>query len=320
MSGSVYSLHDRARNQVIKSSLQLHESYFGSGTEIPYIFFKGKQKGPKGIILSGIHGDELNGIQIIHKLISMLTDISGELLFLPIANVPGFNLHSRYLPDRRDLNRLFPGQENGSEGSRLAFSLWRHFIQDADFGIDLHSASYNRWNFPHIRGNMRVESIRKIASAFGASITIHSKGVKGSLRREAAMRGIPFILFEAGQINRFEPGITDIGVDGIIGVLAHMNMLENKNLKFKIKEPSEVYFSKSQWIRASSGGLFVPRVFPGDTVKPGDVLGNIHSIHGEIRDQIKSDIEGKVIGFNLHPQVVPGRALYNIAHNAKNDS
>ncbi|MDH4200368.1 MAG: succinylglutamate desuccinylase/aspartoacylase family protein [Spirochaetia bacterium] len=318
MPESVFIKNKKSRNIIIRSSLDLQENYFGNGIQIPYVLINGKDKGPNGVILSGIHGDELNGIPIIHKLIDALNPehMSGSLLLLPIANIPGFILHSRYLPDRRDLNRLFPGQESGSEGSRIAFSIWKNFIEDADFGLDLHSASYNRWNYPHIRGNMKIEKIRKMSSAFGASITIHSKGVKGSLRREAAMRGIPFILFEAGQINRFEPGITDIGVNGIIGVLSCLEMIE-KSSGLNRPEPSSSYFSKSQWIRAGGGGLFVPSIFPGDIVKKGEVLGDIHSIQGEIRDQVKSDIDGRIIGFNLHPQVVPGRALYNIAYTNK---
>jgi hypothetical protein len=313
---SLFKLYENQRNLIVKESLKLQENYFGQSSEIPYILINGARKGAKCTILSGVHGDELNGIQIIHKIASLIkpAELSGDLLLLPVANVPGFSLHSRYLPDRRDLNRLFPGQENGSEGSRLAELLWRSFIQDSDFGIDLHCASYNRWNFPHIRGNMRDKKVRELAMAFGSSITIHSKGVKGSLRRETAIRGIPYILFEAGQINRFERGITDIGMGGILGVLSYMKMVD-KTRYGGIPEPSRQYFSKSHWVRASNGGLFLPGIFPGDIVKPGDILGNIYSIHGDIKDQIKSDVEGKVIGFNLHPQVVPGRALYNIGYD-----
>lgn len=316
MSISLFEQTKGVQDCVIKASLDLQEDYFGMGTQIPYVFIKGKQPGKKGVILSGIHGDELNGIQIIHRLIELLPpeNLAGELLLIPIVNVPGFNLHSRYLPDRRDLNRLFPGQPDGSEGSRLAWSIWTNFIQGADFGIDFHSASYNRWNFPHVRGNMRLEKVRKIASSFGATISIHSKGVKGSLRREATMRGIPIILFEAGQANRFESGITESGVRGVFGILSYFQMLTDRFLSESIPEPAVFYYSKSQWIRSCCGGLFIPQIFPGDLVQPGNVLGDIHSIHGDIRDPVRSEINGRVIGLNLHPQVVPGRALYNIAY------
>jgi len=317
MSESIFLARGKSKNRVIKSAIALQENYFGAGIHIPYILIKGQEKGPRGVVLSAIHGDELNGIQILHKLTGVidLENFRGELLLLPIANVPGFNLHSRYLPDRRDLNRLFPGQENGSEGSRLAWCLWQKFIQDADFGIDLHSASYNRWNFPHVRGNMRQEKIRKMAAAFGTKIIIHSKGVKGSLRREAAIRGIPFILFEAGQTNRFEPDIIDISVNGIIGVLNQMKMIPDPAKYENIPSLSTTYYNKSEWIRADNGGLFVPRHFPGDPVKAEEILGDIHSIHGDITGNVKSNRDGQIIGFNLHPQVVPGRALYNIAYS-----
>ncbi|MDH4263027.1 MAG: succinylglutamate desuccinylase/aspartoacylase family protein [Spirochaetia bacterium] len=319
MSLSIFAARSKSKNRIIKSAIELQENYFGTGINIPYVLIKGAQKGCKGVILSAIHGDELNGIQIIHKLTEVIDpeNFAGELLMLPIANVPGFNLHSRYLPDRRDLNRLFPGQENGSEGSRLAWCIWQYFIQDADFGIDLHSASYNRWNYPHVRGNMRKEKVRKMAAAFGTNIVIHSKGVKGSLRREAAMRGIPFILFEAGQTNRFESDIVEISVNGILGVLNQMKMIPDSEKFEKIPQPSTTFYGKSEWIRADNGGLFVPRRFPGDPVQPDDILGDIHSIHGDITGNIKSKTEGRIIGFNLHPQVVPGRALYNIAYDSE---
>jgi hypothetical protein len=319
MSESIFAARSKSKNRIIKSEIALQENYFGAGINIPYVLIKGAKSGNKGIILSAIHGDELNGIQIIHKLTGLIDpeNFRGDLLLLPIANVPGFNLHSRYLPDRRDLNRLFPGQENGSEGSRLAWCIWQSFIQDADFGIDLHSASYNRWNYPHVRGNMRKEKVRKMAAAFGTKIIIHSKGVKGSLRREAAMRGIPFILFEAGQTNRFETDIIDISVNGILGVLKHMKMIPDAEKYDKIPQPSTTFYGKSEWIRADNGGLFVPRRFPGDPVQKDEILGDIHSIHGDITGNIKSNTEGRIIGFNLHPQVVPGRALYNIAYSSE---
>ena len=319
MSDSIFIKHRNSKDSLIKSAIELQEDYFSAGINIPYLLIKNGNNGKKGVILSSIHGDELNGIQIIHKLAAIIDpkNFFGELLLLPIANVPGFNLHSRYLPDRRDLNRLFPGQENGSEGSRLAWRIWQSFIQDADFGIDIHSASYNRWNYPHVRGNMRLEIVRKMASSFGTKIVIHSKGVKGSLRREAAMRGIPFILFEAGQINRFESDIVDFSVNGILGVLNQMKMIPNPEKFDQIPNPSDTYFSKSEWIRANNGGLFVPRLFPGEPVKSGQILGDIHSIYGDIIGNIKSNTEGRIIGFNLHPQVVPGRALYHISYSEK---
>ncbi len=305
--------------QKIKSFLQIHENYFGFPIRFPYIYIQGTSPGPKCVILAGIHGDELNGIHIIHRLSDIIQPehIKGEVALLPMVNIPGFNLHSRYLPDRRDLNRLFPGAPKGSEGRRLAALLWETFIQDCDFAMDLHSASYDRWNFPHIRGDMRVEQIRKMAQDFGTLINLHSRGVSGSLRREAAKINIPIILFEAGQINRFERSVADIGIRGALKVLEGQGMLISWPKSVDTPNSSSIYYHRSHWIRANNGGLFVPFTVPGDPVAKGDVLGEIRSIQGDIVSTVKSNLNGRVIGFSLHPQVVPGRALYNIGYEPK---
>lgn len=305
--------------QKIKSFLQIHENYFGFPIRFPYIYIQGVSPGPRAVILAGIHGDELNGIHIIHRLGDILepNHIVGEVVLLPMVNIPGFNLHSRYLPDRRDLNRLFPGSDKGSEGRRLAALLWETFIQHVDFGLDLHSASYNRWNFPHIRGDMSVDKIREMASYFGAEINLHSRGVGGSLRREAAKIGIPILLFEAGQINRFERSVADIGIRGALSVLEGKGMLQEWPASVERLAIADTYYHKAHWIRADNGGLFVPFVMPGEAVQKGDVLGEIRSIQGDIVSVIRASFRGRVIGCSLHPQVVPGRALYNIGYEPK---
>ena len=196
--------------------------------------------------------------------------------------------------------------------------LWNYFIKDADFGIDLHSASYNRWNYPHIRGDMRNAKIREIAKNFSAPITLHSRGVKGSLRREATLRGIPFVLFEAGQINRFEKDVVRIGTSGVLSALYGSGMLDEWPAEEITHPPdSAEYFSKSQWVRANNGGLFTPAILPGDFIETDTTLGTISSIHGETISTVKSPCEGRILGFNLHPQVIPGRALFNIGYEPR---
>lgn len=320
MHQSIYNiLTSEKRAQKIKSFLEFHENYFGFPINFPYIMIKGKEEGPKGVILSGIHGDELNGLLIIQRIVELIDPehLAGDLVFLPIVNIPAFNIHSRYLPDRRDLNRLFPGNQDGSEGRRLAGMIWQTFIRESDFGIDLHSASYNRWNYPHIRGDMRNANVREMTSLFGADIAMHSKGVLGSLRREAGKVDIPFILFEAGQINRFERSIVDIGVRGIWNVLERRGMLKHRPRSVVPAPATETYYAKSHWVRASAGGLFIPAATPGDQIGEGHLLGDIQSILGESVANVRTDKSGAIIGMSLHPQVVPGRALYNIAYESK---
>lgn len=315
---SIFETNSVKAGHVLKGWLETDESYFGFKTQFPYIRLKGKTPGPRAVILSGIHGDELNGIQIIHGLADLLdpAQMSGDLILLPVANVPGFFIQSRYLPDRRDLNRMFPGDKEGSEGSRLADFLWDKFVKGADFGIDLHSASYNRWNFPHVRGNMRLARIRELASAFGSAIVMHSQGVSGSLRREATRAGVPFLLFEAGQINRFEKEVLHIGLEGIWNVLERAEMIHYRPEILRENTYTAVnYYRKNYWIRAGRGGFLLAEANPGDTVEQGDVLGVIVSALGDKIEEIKSPTAGRILGFHLHPQVVPGRALYHICHD-----
>ena len=297
--------------------LNFEQDYFGFPLQIPLIEIQGSSEGPHGVILAGVHGDELNGIQIIHALTEMIAPerLRGKLMLLPVANVPGFLIQSRYMPDRRDLNRLFPGDKNGSEGSRLAHQIWKGFIEGTDFGIDLHSASYSRWNFPHIRGNMRMERVRMLARSFGPPNVIHSQGVAGSLRKEATRRGIPLILFEAGQSNRFEREVVDIGLSGIWSILVDLEMIDFWPEGLHRPAPVSKYYRKTTWVRSPAGGLFIPRANPGDLVKKGQNLGEVRSAFGEVICDVKAEKSGSVLGFNLHPQVVPGRALYHIAYD-----
>lgn len=312
-----YKISGARLGQTVRRWLPIDEDYFGFPQKIPYIHIRGAKAGTRGVLFAAVHGDELNGVRMLFALADIIDPqkMEGELLLLPVTNAPAFFFQSRYLPDRRDLNRLFPGDIAGSEGSRLANRLWKSFIEEADFGIDLHSASYNRWNFPHIRGNMRSDRVRFLARAFGAPITIHSQGVIGSLRREATKRNIPIILFEAGQANRIEEDVSQIGIMGILQVLHQLEMY-NGTLN-QAQPDSSTYFKYSSWVRARKGGFFIPKAQPGDWVKEGEVLGEIKSVLGKFLGNVESQLEGRILGFNLHPQVVPGRALYHLCYSQK---
>lgn len=317
---SIRNFHEisgAAAGQKVRKYLNFSEDYFGFPIRVPYIHLRGRQEGVCGFIFAAVHGDELNGTKIIFELAEILDpkEMVGDLILLPITNVPAFYYQSRYLPDRRDLNRLFPGDGYGSEGSRLAFWLWENFLQEADFGIDLHAASYNRWNFPHIRGNMRSQKVQQLAKAFAAPITLHSQGVSGSLRREATKRNIPVVLFEAGQSNRIEQDVGEIGLQGIMRVLAHYGMIPGH--KAKGVEKTVTYFKHSTWLRAERGGLFFPKAKPGDRVSSGEILGEIRSVLGEHLCFIRAEMDGQILGYNQHPQVIPGRALYHICYDER---
>ena len=303
--------------QIKRGWLESHEDYTGFRLEFPYIHIIGNQPGPRLTIVACVHGDELNGIPIIHKIAEYLDPhkVTGQILLLPIANIQGFHFQSRYMADRKDLNRLFPGTKKGSEGSRYAHFIFEQFIQNADFLIDLHAAGSNRWNYPHIRGQMKSATVRKMAKLFGAEVCMQSSGIDGSLRHAAASNNIPAILFEAGQTNRFEPYVVDIGVQGIWNILFNYEMVNYWPQDLQAPQETKKYYKSFHWVRSNYGGLFLAKKFPGDLIKKGETLGIIKSILGEVRHEIKAKVNGKIIGFNLHPQVVPGRALYHVARN-----
>ena len=197
---------------------------------MPYLFAHGKKPGRKVTVIAAIHGDELNGVRILHELCAYLeaaeAEISGSVCLVPVANLMGYANHSRYLPDRRDLNRMFPGLKDGSEGARLANFLWTNFIAQADYIVDVHSGSYNRWNFPHIRGNMKEETMRSWARNLEQQIVLTSSGVAGSLRKEAGKIGKPVFLLEAGETGRFEKNILQMGLILLLQMLVSLEVIE----------------------------------------------------------------------------------------------
>jgi uncharacterized protein len=296
---------------------------------MPYLFIHGRKPGPKITVIAAIHGDELNGVRILHELCAhlegMAAEIAGSICLVPVANLMGYANHSRYLPDRRDLNRMFPGLKDGSEGARLANFLWTNFIAQADYIVDVHSGSYNRWNFPHIRGNMKDEAMRTWARNIDRQIILTSGGVAGSLRKEAGKIGKPVFLVEAGETGRFEKNILQMGLLLLLKILVSLEAVDKAVLKnippekttSALADHPTGYYRKAVWQRATHAGLFMPQVAPGDHVAAGQALGFITDLFGDKRAEILSEQTGFVLGMHLHPQVVPGRALFHIAYDFK---
>ncbi len=295
---------------------------------MPYLLSHGRNPGRKVTIIAAIHGDELNGVRMLHELAALLegVEINGSLCLVPVANLMGYANHSRYLPDRRDLNRMFPGLKDGSEGARLANFLWTNFVTQADFILDLHSGSYNRWNFPHLRGNMKDDAMRDWARGIDGQVILTSSGVTGSLRKEAGKIGKPVFLIEAGETGRFEKKILQMGLRILLRILVSLESIapeiaERAAEKFDKDLPAiertPGYYRKAVWQRATCAGLFMPAVAPGDRVEAGQPLGFITDLFGERRAEILSEQSGFILGMHLHPQVVPGRALFHIAYDFK---
>ena len=279
---------------------------------LPVTVINGIESGSTLWLSAAIHGDELNGVEIIARVLAKINPqkLRGTIIAVSIVNVFGFVEQSRYLPDRRDLNRSFPGSENGSLASRLAHLFMREIVDRSNYGIDLHTAAVHRINLPQIRANLEDEATLDCARAFGAPLMMHSNTRDGSLRQAATKKGIPVLLYEAGEALRFNPLAIEVGVSGIFGVMKHLEMYQH-DLAPTIGESLQA--SKSRWIRASCAGIFHLLVSLGDRVHKKQELGYITNAFGENRVSIRAKIEGVVISHIQNPLVNQGDAIIHIA-------
>lgn len=287
---------------------------------MPVEVIVGEEPGPVLAVTSAVHGDELNGIEIVRQLIPLLSPgaISGAIVAIPIVNVPAFINQSRYLPDRRDLNRVFPGSKTGSQASRIAYALMEQVIKHCTHLIDIHSASAHRSNTPQIRASLTNPSIAELAKSFGAPYVIHSAERDGSLRMAATACGLASMVYEAGDASCFDKDAIDIGLHGVLSVMHHLEMISARDIHVKrtkrLRPEHSQVFQKHKWIRATKGGLFRAHIIPGQTVERDQFLGFIADAFGEGMVVIRSPKSGVVVGITRNPVVGHGDALVNIAH------
>lgn len=275
----------------------------------------GKRDGPILFVSAAVHGDEINGVEIIRRLLLQphIKRLRGTLLVVPIVNVFGFHNQSRYLPDRRDLNRSFPGREQGSLAGRLAHIFLSEVVKRAQVGIDLHTAAVHRDNLPQVRADMSLTALAPLAKTFAAPVLIHSAPPEGSLRHSASSEEVPIIVYEAGEALRFDEISIRIGLRGIINVMREMGML---SLKRKPPKPSAVVRSTS-WVRAPSSGIARMSVGLGDMVSEGDVLAFVGDAGGFGEDPVVSPFDGVVIGRANLPLVYEGEAIFHIGRTRR---
>ncbi|QEA39390.1 succinylglutamate desuccinylase [Pistricoccus aurantiacus] len=288
--------------------------YTHAPLHIPVEVVHGRSDGPILLVCSAIHGDEINGAEIVRRLLrsSMLRAIRGTLIAVPIVNVFGFVQHSRYLPDRRDLNRCFPGSEKGSLGSRVAALFREQIVDQATHIIDLHTGAVHRTNLPQIRAQLAEGSqTDTMAAAFGAPVIIDAELREGSLRHYAQNRGIPVLTYEAGEALRFDEWAIVTGVRGVRRVMRSLGMLSEKRLRSKPRA-SEIA-NGSSWVRAPGDGIFRPQVRLGARVTKGDLLGVVADPFGNVENQMRADADGIVIGMSRMPLVNEGEALFHVA-------
>ncbi len=279
---------------------------------LPVTVINGVEEGARLWLSAAIHGDEINGVEIIRQVVEQINPkkLRGTLIAVPIVNIFGFIAQSRYLPDRRDLNRAFPGSPNGSLAARLAHLFMKEIVSRCTHGIDLHTASDHRINLPQIRANLQDKATYYCAKAFGTSIIIHANLRDGSLREAASRKGIPILLYEGGEALRFDTEAIDAGVAGILQVMNYLRMIEVASL---CCANNAIEVDSSKWIRASRGGILILQINLGERVQKKQLLGIISDAFGEKKTHVRSPIEGMVIGHTQCPLVNQGDAVIHLA-------
>jgi hypothetical protein len=282
---------------------------------MPVHVVRGRRSGPSLFVCAALHGDEINGVEVIRRLLrlSALKRLQGTLIAVPIVNVLGFVSQSRYLPDRRDLNRSFPGSAQGSLAGRLARLFLQEIVAKSSHGIDLHTAAIHRDNFPQVRANLDDPECERLAQAFGVPFVINTGFREGSLREAAAQYGVPVIVYEAGEALRFDEACIRAGVKGVVRVMRQLGMLAPSSRK--PKGLRSLVIRSSKWVRAPHSGLLRSSAALGSAVSEGQLLGVISDPFGENEAEVRASISGVVIGRSNIPLVHEGDALFHIARH-----
>lgn len=293
------------------------QSFEGLSMPTPVLVVNGAKDGPTVCLTAAIHGDELNGIEVVRRVLYGLNpkELTGAVIGVPIVNLQGFRRSSRYLTDRRDLNRYFPGNPEGSSGARIAHSFFNSVIRHCNVLVDLHTGSFDRINLPQVRADLRDPESARLTHYFGATVVLHGTGAEGTLRRAAVEYGIPAVTLEAGGPMRLEEANVSHGVAAIRTLLNSMGMIK----KFSFWGKPEPVYYQSTWVRVNHGGILFSNVDLGQKVKAGDVLGTVTDPITNVRHPILSTHDGRVIGMALNQVMLPGYAAYHIGIAAKDE-
>lgn len=286
------------------------ELFEGVPVSTPVLVVNGALPGPTLCMTAAVHGDELNGIEMVRRVMHDLEPlkVSGAVIGIPIVNVQGFRRGSRYLPDRRDLNRYFPGNPNGSAAARIAYSFFNELVSNCDALIDLHTGSFERANLPQIRADLRDPDVLTLTQGFGSMVILHSTPGVGTLRHAATQAGIPTVTLEAGGPSQLELKEVKLGVKGIETLINTLGMVRKSRLW---GDPEPVYY-RSSWVRADNGGILLADVSLGGTVRKGDLLGTITDPMNNARTELRSPYSGRIIGMARNQVVMPGFAAFHV--------
>lgn len=321
--GEIFEIGGRrvARGERARVELPVVNLYTSAPVTLPVVVVRGREPGPTLFVSAALHGDEIIGVEIIRRLLRMpaLETLRGTLLAVPIVNTLAFLHQSRYLPDRRDLNRSFPGSKTGSLAARLA-SLFIHEVVDrADYGIDLHTGAIHRPNLPQIRGDLANPETLRLCKAFGIPLLLNSEPTEGTLREYTTRRGIPMILYESAEALRFDEVCIRIGVQGVLNVFYELGMLESRRGQKRVPvEP--VIAESSLWARSPASGVLRAQVALGDVIREGELLGVVGDPLSENEVPVTSPATGVVIGRLNLPLVHEGDALFHVARVGEPES
>ncbi len=305
--------HNIAPGEHKTIDVSLGQLYTHTPVIMPVHVINGKYEGPVMFIAAAIHGDELNGIEIIQRLLRLpsLRRIRGTLLAIPIVNVLSVVHQSRYLPDRRDLNRSFPGSKKGSLAARMASTFMNKVVKHCDFGIDLHTGAIHRSNLPQVRAGLDNEAMLSFATAFNAPVVLNSKPSPSTLRGACAKKNIPVITYETGEALRFDELGIRAGVKGSVNIMRHIGMMAKlKNPK----KPDVILAEESTWVRAPESGILRSNLKLGAKITKGQQMGTVSSPYEDVETDVKAKMSGILVGKTNIPLVHGGDALFHIAH------
>ena len=285
---------------------------------IPVIVRRSKIDGPVVLFSAGIHGDEINGIEIVRQLISKKINRpkKGTIICIPVVNVYGFINKSREFPDGRDLNRVFPGSKTGSLASRFAFHILTEIMPVVAYAVDFHAGGASRFNAPQIRLSQNNAELKVLADVFNAPFTFYSKNILGSFRSSSEKLNVKMLLFEGGKSLDINNAIADEAVNGVKRLLSHLDMLDPNQTVIEQKTPT-IYIEKSSWVRAKCSGLLHDCNTIGSFVKKGTILATITDPFGKFERKVKAPNDGYVINANHSPIVYEGDAIYHLSSELK---
>ncbi len=305
-----YSITPGARKRI---EIPVSRRVSGAEVALPVEVVNGRHPGPRLFLCAAVHGDEINGVEIIRRVLrrKLVKEMHGALIAVPVVNLFGFTGLSRYLPDRRDLNRSFPGSATGSLAARLAYTFTTEVIEKATHGIDLHTGAVHRSNLPQIRACLDDPETERLARAFGVPVLINANVRDGSLRQAVVEREVPMLLYEGGEALRFDETAIRAGVNGVLAVMRALEMLPALRRTKTVREP--FIARSSYWVRAPEAGILRARAALGTSVKKGEKIGTVADPLGAEEQIIRANHAGVVIGRSELPLVNEGDALFHIA-------